>query len=46
MEQLDRVYTNVDWLDQYPEALITHLPKTHTELNPILVCLKGNKNLN
>ncbi|XP_070004098.1 uncharacterized protein LOC142163515 [Nicotiana tabacum] len=44
MERLDRVYANIDWLDQYLEASIIHLPKTYSDHNPILISLK-DKNL-
>lgn len=40
MEHLDRVYANTKWLDQYPDASIIYLPKTHSDHNPILISLK------
>ncbi|XP_031372557.1 uncharacterized protein LOC116187768 [Punica granatum] len=38
-ERLDRVLTNVSWKLQFPEAVVTHLPKSHSDHCPILLSL-------
>lgn len=39
MERLDRVFANENWLQIFPNATITHLPKTYLDHNSILVKL-------
>lgn len=39
MEHLDKVFPNEQWLKLFPNASIFHLPKTHSDHNPLLVQL-------
>lgn len=39
MERLDRVFVNENWLDIFPNAFVTHLPKTYSDHNPLLLTL-------
>lgn len=45
MERLDKVYANMEWLEQYPQASTIHLPKTYSDHNPILVSLQNKNNV-
>lgn len=40
LERLDRCLSNEAWLNFFPEASVTHLPKTHFDHPPLLLCLK------
>lgn len=46
MESLDMVYSNVEWLDVFPNVIITHLLKTHLDHNPILINLNKKTYIN
>ncbi|XP_070017163.1 uncharacterized protein [Nicotiana sylvestris] len=35
LECIDHLTANYDWLKQYPDALVTHLPRTHSDYCPI-----------
>lgn len=37
LERLDKVFANEKWISLFPKAAITHLPKTHSGHNPILI---------
>ncbi|XP_070020692.1 uncharacterized protein [Nicotiana sylvestris] len=37
LERLDRCFANEDWLVNYLNVSITHLPKTYSEHNPLLI---------
>lgn len=37
MERLDKIYVNSDWISFFPNATVTHLPKTHSDHNPLLL---------
>lgn len=37
MERLDKVLANEKWLSIFPRASVIHLPKTHSDHNPILI---------
>ena len=39
MERLDRVVANTDWRLLYPDASVTHLPRTHSDHCPLLLTL-------
>ncbi|KAK4708563.1 hypothetical protein R3W88_029488 [Solanum pinnatisectum] len=39
LERLDCAFANNDWLVKYPNAQVTHLPKTHSDHNPLLILL-------
>lgn len=39
LEQLDRCFANEHWLSYYLNALVTHLPKTHSNHTPLLLKL-------
>jgi hypothetical protein len=39
MERLDRVVANSDWKLLYPDASVTHLPRTHSDHYPLLLSL-------
>ncbi|KAH0776459.1 hypothetical protein KY290_007870 [Solanum tuberosum] len=39
LERLDRAFANNDWLVKYPNAQVTHLPKTHSDHNLLLISL-------
>lgn len=47
MERLDKVFANEEWITLFPNAIVTHLPKTHSNHNPIKLelLLKYNYNL-
>lgn len=40
LEGIDRCLANYDWLRLYPNALITHLPRTHSDHCPLLLELQ------
>lgn len=44
LERLDRCFSNSSWLDYYPNVSITHLPKTHSDHNSLLVKLSSQNN--
>lgn len=44
MERLDRVYSNSEWLQEYNNVTVTHLPKIHSDHNPILVNINNSIN--
>lgn len=37
LKHLDRCHANEIWLQQYPNATVTHLPKVHSDHNPLLI---------
>lgn len=37
MKRLDRNFANEDWISLFPEASVTHLPRTHSDHNPLLI---------
>ena len=39
MERLDRVVANSDWRLLFPDASVTHLPRTHSDHCPLLLSL-------
>lgn len=43
LERLDRCLTNYDWLNQFPEASVQHLPRTHSGHSPLLLNLNKLK---
>lgn len=43
IERLNRIVANVEWLNIYPEAHVTHLPRTHSDHCLLLLTLQ-NKN--
>ncbi|KAH0669570.1 hypothetical protein KY285_023731 [Solanum tuberosum] len=44
LERLDRCFANEKWLAYYPNAIVTHLPKTHSDHHPLLVTLSLRAN--
>lgn len=44
MERLDRVYSKSDWLQEFNNVTVTHLPKIYSDHNPILVNLNNSTN--
>ncbi|GLT46247.1 hypothetical protein SLA2020_200180 [Shorea laevis] len=42
-ERLDRVWCNTDWKLYFPEASVFHLPRVHSDHNPILLDLEPSK---
>lgn len=42
MERFDRIFINDNWLDFFPTAFVTHLPKTYSDHNPLLLTLSNN----
>lgn len=44
MERLDRILANEQWLKIFSNATVTHLPKTYSDHNPILVELNNSYN--
>lgn len=44
MERLGRILANEEWLKNFPNATTTHLPKTYSGHNPILVKLNNGCN--
>lgn len=34
LERIDRFFANYEWLNHYPDALVTHLPCTHSDHCP------------
>ncbi|XP_070018047.1 uncharacterized protein [Nicotiana sylvestris] len=42
LERIDKCLANNQWINEYPEANITHLPKTHSDHCPMLVNLSNN----
>lgn len=45
MERFDRIFVNDNWLYFFPTAFVTHLPKTYSDHNPLLLTL-SNININ
>lgn len=39
MERLDKIFANEKWVKLFPKASTIHLPKTHSDHNPILINL-------
>lgn len=37
MERLDRFLANAEWLSIFPESVVSHLPRTKSDHNPILL---------
>lgn len=37
MERLDKVFGNEEWIELFPKSSIIHLPRTHSDHNPILI---------
>lgn len=44
MERLDRVYSNDEWLQAFVNVTITHLPKIHSDHDPVLINLNNRIN--
>ncbi|XP_075095411.1 uncharacterized protein LOC142173689 [Nicotiana tabacum] len=42
LERLYRCFINDDWLNIFPDAHVSHLPKTYSDHNPLLLHLHGN----
>ncbi|XP_075077023.1 uncharacterized protein LOC142163784 [Nicotiana tabacum] len=40
LERIDHIMANYDWLTQYPDALVTHLLRTHSDDCPIKIELQ------
>lgn len=40
LERIDRVLANYDWITNYPDALATYLPRTHSNHCPIKIELQ------
>lgn len=40
-ERLDRVLANMQWKLLFPEAMVSHLPRTHSDHCPLLVDVAG-----
>lgn len=45
MERLDRIFVNNSWLSLFSNAMVIHLPRTHSNHSPLLVQLSP-KNVN
>lgn len=41
-ERIDRVFINAEWNILFPEALVQHLERAHSDHCPILLCLDKN----
>lgn len=39
LERLDRCFVNESWLEYDPNAIVTHLPKTYSDHNALLIPL-------
>lgn len=39
LERLDHIFANNDWLLNYPNAQVIHLPRTHSDHCPLLLQL-------
>lgn len=37
MERLDKVFANKEWISLFPKTTVIHLPKTHSDHNPLLI---------
>lgn len=44
MERFGRVLANEEWLNIFQNAAVTHLPKTYSDHNPVLVKLNNSYN--
>lgn len=44
-ERLDRGVSSILWREAYPEAYIQHLPRLHSDHNPLLIVLNSNMTL-
>lgn len=44
LEHLDRCFVTTSWIDMYPSAYVTHLPKTYFDHNPLLIRLSNHFN--
>lgn len=45
LERLDRFFANKDWLNLYPNAIVVHLPKAHSDHNPLQLSLKPSQTI-
>ena len=43
LERIDRCLGNISWRMLYPEATVTHLPRTFSDHCPVLIDLLGSK---
>ena len=41
-ERLDRLLCNQSWRHLFEEAIVTHLPRTHSDHHPIIIDLEGS----
>ena len=41
-ERLDRILCNERWQSAFPKAWVHHLPRTHSDHYPILICLESH----
>lgn len=43
LERIDRCFVSNEWLEHYPNVFVTHLPKSHSDHNPLIInlCLKS-----
>lgn len=41
LERLDRIFANYEWINLFPNCLVTHLPRTHSDHCPLLLTLQG-----
>lgn len=39
LEKIDQDFANKEWIVKYPNAQVTHLPKTHYDHNPFVITL-------
>lgn len=44
MERLDSVFANDELINLFPEAIVTHLPKMHSDHNLLLIEITPKKN--
>nr|XP_016433117.1 PREDICTED: uncharacterized protein LOC107759646 [Nicotiana tabacum] len=44
LERIDRSFANEGWIEQYPEATVLHLPRTHSDHCPLQINLVGPPN--
>ncbi|XP_070057638.1 uncharacterized protein [Nicotiana tomentosiformis] len=45
MERLDKIFANNDWFSYFPNAIVTHLLKTHSDYNPLLLQIIPKTNM-
>ncbi|XP_070018033.1 uncharacterized protein [Nicotiana sylvestris] len=43
LEILDRCLANESWIEEYPSVLVTHLPNTYSDHNPLLLRLTNTR---